>query len=139
MGQLKQTLFCSKFALKAMDNHTKGKLYEALVLGILLYGGETWALTTTNRQKLNKFHNACVRYLCGVRRTHQRQHAPTMASLFAKLHVHSMDHYLNTRYIRPSTSPSSGNDAIAVIAPPTESAAVCTRVLRSHGRRDNIT
>src|SRR6056297_2266365 len=23
-----------------------------------------------------------------------------MASLFAKLHVHSMDHYLNTRYIR---------------------------------------
>ncbi len=102
MGQLKQTLFCSKFALKAMDDRTKGKLYEALVLGILLYGSETWALTTPNRQKLNKFHNSCVRYLCGARRrTHQlRQHTPTMASLFAKLHVHNMDHYLNTRYIR---------------------------------------
>ena len=229
MGQLKQTLFCSKFALKAMDDRTKGKLYEALVLGILLYGSETWALTTTNRQKLNKFHNSCVRYLCGARRAHKRQHTPTMASLFAKLHVHNMDHYLNTRYIRwaghvarmsenrlprrmltawvdnprprgkshygyghwlekelnaagictepnalamgnvkswmqqaqdraswrrvnisnrmrysssnkvSSTSRGSGNDAIAVIAPSTESAAVCTRVLRSHGRRDNIT
>ena len=101
MGQLKQTLFCSKFALKAMDDRTKGKLYEALVLGILLYGSETWALTTPNRQKLNKFHNSCVRYLCGARRrTHQRQHTPTMASLFAKLHVHNMDHYLNARYLR---------------------------------------
>ena len=230
MGQLKQTLFCSKFALKAMDDRTKGKLYEALVLGILLYGSETWALTTPNRQKLNKFHNSCVRYLCGARRrTHQRQHTPTMASLFAKLHVHNMDHYLNTRYLRwaghvarmpehrlprrmltawvdnprlrgkhrygyghwlekelnaagvitercalargnvpswmqqaqdraswrrvnisnrmrysssnkvSSTSRGSGNDAIAVIAPSTESTAVCTRVLRSHGRRDNIT
>ena len=38
-----------------------------------------------------------------------------------------------------STSRGSGNDAIAVIAPSTESTAVCTRVLRSHGRRDNIT
>jgi hypothetical protein len=229
MGQLKQTLFCSRFALKAMDDRTKGKLYEALVLGILLYGSETWALTTTNRQKLNKFHNSCVRYLCGARRAHKRQHTPTMASLFAKLHVHNMDHYLNTRYIRwaghvarmsenrlprrmltawvdnprprgkshygyghwlekelnaagvitercalargnvpswmqqaqdraswrrvnisnrmrysssnkvSSTSRGSDNDAIAVIAPSTESAAVCTRVLRSHGRRDNIT
>ena len=96
-----KTLFCSKFALKAMDDRTKGKLYEALVLGILLYGSETWALTTPNRQKLNKFHNSCVRYLCGARRrTHQRQHTPTMASLFAKLHVHNMDHYLNARYLR---------------------------------------
>ena len=103
MGQLKQTLFCSKFTLKALDNRVKGKLYEALVLGILLHGCESWALTTANRQKLNKFHNACVRYLCGARRPSPRQHArgrPSMASLYDKLGVQTMDYLLNTRYIR---------------------------------------
>lgn len=103
MGQLKQTLFCSKFALKALDDRTKGKLYEALVLGILLYGCESWALTTTTRQKLNKFHNSCVRYLCGARRPSPRQLArgrPSMASLYDQLGVQNMDYYLNTRYIR---------------------------------------
>jgi hypothetical protein len=103
MGQLKQTLFCSKFALKALDDRTKGKLYETLVLGILLHGSESWALTTANRQHLNKFHNACVRYLCSARRSSPRHRArgrPSLAPLYNRLGVQNMDYYLNTRYIR---------------------------------------
>ena len=103
MGQLKQTLFCSRFSLRALDDRTKGKLYETLVLGILLHGSESWALTITNRQKLNKFHNACVRYLCSARRSSPRHCANSRRSvepLMDRLGVRHMDYYLNTRYIR---------------------------------------
>jgi hypothetical protein len=31
------------------------------VLNLLLYGCENWVLTAPLRQRLNKFHNRCVR------------------------------------------------------------------------------
>jgi hypothetical protein len=40
---------------------SKGKLYSTLVLNLLLYGRENWVLTAPLRQRLNTFHNRCVR------------------------------------------------------------------------------
>jgi len=40
---------------------SEGKLYRCLVLGVLLYGCESWVLTSKLRQRLSAFHKRCVR------------------------------------------------------------------------------
>ncbi len=42
---------------------TKLKMYNALIVSSLLYGAETWTLTKTNREKLDRFDNMCLRKL----------------------------------------------------------------------------
>ena len=57
-----------------LPSRTRGKIYNSLVLGILLlYGCESWVLTEMLRAKLEAFHhNQCVRAMCGVTRTRVR-------------------------------------------------------------------
>jgi hypothetical protein len=47
---------------------SKDKLYSTLVLNLLLYGCENWVLTAPLRQRLDTFHNRCVRAM--ARPTH---------------------------------------------------------------------
>jgi len=46
---------------------TKLRLYNAAVLTVLLYGGESWALTTALVQRLETFHQQCLRQILGTR------------------------------------------------------------------------
>jgi hypothetical protein len=48
---------------------SKSKLYSTLVLSLLLYGCENWALTAPLRQRLNTFHNCCVRAMAHPQHT----------------------------------------------------------------------
>jgi hypothetical protein len=47
---------------------TKVKVFKSAVLSILLYGGETWAITKTQLDRLEVFQNQCLRVLCRVSR-----------------------------------------------------------------------
>jgi len=58
---------------KEISTWTKVKLYEALVLSVVLYNSETWTSTNENVQRLKVFEMACLcRLACVSRRQHIR-------------------------------------------------------------------
>jgi hypothetical protein len=57
------------FSSRSLPLVSKGKLYSTLVLNLLLYGYENWELTASLRQRLNTFHNRCVRAMALPQRT----------------------------------------------------------------------
>ena len=50
---------------------TKRKIYHACVLSVLLYGSECWVPLKRDLNKIDSFHNRCVRTILGV--TNQQQ------------------------------------------------------------------
>ena len=50
---------------------TKRAVYKAVVLSVLLYGGETWTPKALHIRRLSSFHNRCVRSILGVSRFQQ--------------------------------------------------------------------
>ena len=51
---------------------TKKLVYNAVVLGVLLYGSETWTTTRNTTRKLESFHNRCLRGILGITSEQQR-------------------------------------------------------------------
>lgn len=54
------------FAPKRVQRTVKLRVYSASVLSVLLYGSETWNCTAAEIRRLETFHNACLRCICGV-------------------------------------------------------------------------
>ena len=52
----------------------KGRIYNALVLSILLYGSEAWCLREDLFNRLSSFHNRCVRSMCRITMAHKMKH-----------------------------------------------------------------
>ena len=68
-GSLKRPVFRDKdLSLK-----TKRLVYQAVVLGVLLYGAETWATKREHSRKLEVFHNRCLRAILGITTEQQRK------------------------------------------------------------------
>lgn len=78
-----------------LHDHIRGKVYESLVLGILLCGCEAWALSTSNLQRASTpLHSNNARYLRGFRRpcyTSRTSDRPSLYPVFAKLGVQRVD------------------------------------------------
>jgi len=53
-----------------LSMHTKTRLYNALVISVLLYGSETWTLTKADERRLEAFHMNCQRRILGIRWFH---------------------------------------------------------------------
>ena len=51
---------------------TKRLIYRGVVLGVLLYGSETWATKRDTTRKLEVFHNRCLRGILGVTAAQQK-------------------------------------------------------------------
>ena len=64
-----------------MSVATKRAVYKAVVLAVLLYGSETWALKAQHIRRLNVFHNRSVRTILGVTRYQQWQQSLTTEAL----------------------------------------------------------
>jgi hypothetical protein len=88
---------------------SKGKLYSTLVLNLLLYGCENWVLRVTLRQRLNTFHNRCVRAMARARRTSfssTNDHPapfvkrPALAPMYTALGLTSLDLVISNRKLR---------------------------------------
>jgi len=62
MGQLTSVWGQSRLSLC-----TKLRLYNALVVSVLLYGAETWTLTKSDKQNLESFQMSCLRRILGIR------------------------------------------------------------------------
>ncbi|KAI8482291.1 hypothetical protein Bbelb_399820 [Branchiostoma belcheri] len=52
---------------RRLSVHTKLRLYNSLVLSILLYGAEAWTLTSTQERHLDAFDAKCLRRILGIR------------------------------------------------------------------------
>ena len=53
------------FGNRKMARNVKLRVYESLVLAILLYGSETWNIKAEEAKKLESFHMGCLRCLAG--------------------------------------------------------------------------
>ena len=51
---------------------TKRMVYRAVVLGVLLYGSETWATKRDTIRRLEVFHNRCLKGILGITAHQQR-------------------------------------------------------------------
>jgi len=51
---------------KILSQHTKIRLFNAIVKSVLLYGAETWRLTKNNINKVQTFINTCLRRILKI-------------------------------------------------------------------------
>ena len=66
-GALRKAVFKDK----NLTLTTKRTVYQACVLSVLLYGAECWVPLRKHLQKLESFHNRCIRAILGI--THDMQ------------------------------------------------------------------
>ena len=53
------------FSEPLVDLRAKSAAYKALILNLLFYGNECWALSSHMVKRLRSFHRRCVRTMCG--------------------------------------------------------------------------
>jgi len=83
-----------------LNLEVKGKVYESLVLSILLYGSECWFLTEELYRWLRSFHNRCVRAMCGVSMVDVFENHISNENLFNRLDIKCIDSYVVKRQLR---------------------------------------
>ena len=74
----------------------RGRMYNSVVRSAFLHGGETWAPTETDLQRLERVDKAMIRWICGVK---LKDKTPT-ADLLAKLGLEEITSALRTRRLR---------------------------------------
>jgi len=60
------------FGEPLVDLRAKSAAYQALILNLLFYGSECWALSSHMLKRLRSFHRRCVRTMCGCSRPGSR-------------------------------------------------------------------
>ena len=58
---------------KALSRKTKLQMYKTLILPVLLYGAETWAITSSDEQVLQVFERKALRKIFDIRKWHTIQ------------------------------------------------------------------
>ena len=88
---------------------TKGKMknpkaatsiYKAIVHAVLLYGSETWAVTTSMINKLENFHRKCARHITGQHIRNNRDGTweyPQTTEIFRMTGLEPMTDYIERR------------------------------------------
>ena len=56
----------------SLSLRTKRLVYHAVVLGVLLYGSETWVTKRDASRKIEVFHKRCLRSILGITTMQQR-------------------------------------------------------------------
>ena len=88
------------FSAKGIKNAHKKTAYEGLILSILLYGCESWSLPKSLLDRLQLFHNRCVRAMCRVSMWHVREYKITRTNLESRLQLEPVQFYLARRRLR---------------------------------------
>ena len=88
------------FGNKQISSTGKVVQFNSIVLGILLYGCETWTVTAELMRKLEVFYANCIRTMCGVTRRQQWKKRISNETLRQKLKLSSIDYIIGSRCIR---------------------------------------
>ena len=84
------------FTTKHVSLKAKGKLFSTVVRKVMLHGGESWAPTASDIQRLRRNDRSMIRWICGVK---ARDEIPSTV-LHARLGVAEVDNELRTRRLR---------------------------------------
>jgi hypothetical protein len=92
---------CLKIFLTKLcvDLRVKSRIYNALVLSILLYGDEAWCLREDLVNRLRSFHNCRIHSMCRITMAYKIKDRITSKSLFERLGFGSFDSYYNRRLL----------------------------------------
>lgn len=90
----------SLFKRKDISPLAKGKVYETLVLSVLLYGSECWSLREELFARINAFHNRCVRTMCRITIAHTIRCHIRSESLYERIGIHPLRTYYEIRLLR---------------------------------------
>ena len=88
------------FSNSAISMRVKAAVYTAVVLSVLLYGCEAWALTCKLSAQLRSFHRRCVRTIAGVNMWHVMTHRLTSEELLDRTGIKSLEVYTYRRQLR---------------------------------------
>jgi hypothetical protein len=88
------------FTRKDISPKVKGQVYNSLVLSVLLYGSESWALREDLFNRLRSFHNRCARTMCRVTMAHTIRCRIQTATLLERLGLRPNDEYYHNRILR---------------------------------------
>ena len=95
-GMLRQCIFASPH----VSPLAKRLVYSTYILGVLLYGAESWCLTAKQWAMLRTFHAKCVRVMCSVSKYQQwRQHIKDM-ELGLRLGISGIDLYVQRKQMQ---------------------------------------
>ena len=81
----------------AKSNHLKIRLFNCLVVSILLYNATTWTMNKTLTNALTDGYNRLLRYALNIHWTLGVVHQPTNASVFAANHLQPIASILRRR------------------------------------------
>ena len=85
---------------KKIDIRLRAKLYQSLVVNVVLWGCDSWAAGSSHRTLLDSFHNHCVRRLCGMTRFHHQFHGVKMITLQNRVNLPQLSSTLRLRQLR---------------------------------------
>ena len=92
-GALREAIFTRK----NVSYESKRGVYVALVLPLLLYGCETWTVSSFVADHLSGFHHRCVRAMCRVSMQQTRDSHIKSTTLLERLKLRPIGFYLNRR------------------------------------------
>ena len=61
-NMLRHVIWCRK----SVSIIARLRIFRACVLPVLLYGSETWSITTAHERRINTFYMKCLRTIIGV-------------------------------------------------------------------------
>ena len=88
------------FKSPALSRQVKAVVYLVLVMSILLYGSEAWALTGRMMQRLRSFHRRCVRTIAGINMWHVKEYKITSAIALERAGLKGIEVYVYRRQLR---------------------------------------
>ena len=88
------------FSNSDITKTAKRAVYVSIVVAILLYGSEVWALTDSLRRKLRTFHNRCVRRICGVSMYRVKDEKITTEDILERADIRCITIYMTRRRLR---------------------------------------
>ena len=88
------------FANKHVSKKVKGKVFNTLVLTILLYGSECWTMTARIMRQLCTFYHRCIRKMSRITMHHTIKHHIKTTDLLQQLHLQPLHIYYETRLLR---------------------------------------
>ena len=88
------------FSKIQVSYQAKRTAFVSIIIPTLLYGAETWAISSGSLRKLQSFHNRCVRRMCRVNLWKTREFHLKTETLLDRLGVRSLNFYLHRRIIK---------------------------------------
>eukprot|EP00978_Attheya_sp_CCMP212_P043112 scaffold275595_cov30-Attheya_sp.AAC.2 len=95
MGALRDYFKCKQVSLKA-----KRMIYLAILINLVLWGDESWALTETSMRKLSVFHTRSIRTILQINMTEVQEKRIRNEKILEMINILSMDRLVAKRQLR---------------------------------------